>query len=190
LREPRPEDVAELTALRRASRAFLERWEPAEPDGSDRFGERWCARFLAPSRGERRIPWVVCASEGGAILGAVTLFHVERGAVQGAELGYWVGEAHARRGVMTRALELALARAFGPLGLQRLDALIVPENEPSRRLLARAGLRFEGVARGYAELGGRRRDHERWSITRSEWVARSADGRATCPSRAGSGSPG
>ena len=172
LREPRPEDLREFVALRRASRALLEPWEPAEADGSERFDERWSARFLATTKADRRAPFLVCASDDGAILGAISFFHIERGAVQGAQVGYWVGAAHARRGVMSRALELALAKAFGPLALQRVEALIVPDNEPSRRLAQRTGFHLEGIARAYAELGGRRRDHERWSITRAEWLAR------------------
>lgn len=88
---------------------------------------------------------------------------------------------------MTRGLELALERAFGALGLQRVEALILAENEASLRLARRTGFQFEGVARGYAELGGIRRDHERWSLTRAEWLARRG---ITSPSRASSGSPG
>lgn len=202
LREARPEDLRELLELRRASRDFLEPWEPSEPDGTDRFGERWCARFVSPAKGERRVALLVCADEagpagprqsaspgaaGGRLLGAISLFHIERGPIQSAQVAWWVGAAYARRGVTSRGLELALERAFGPLGLQRVEALILPENEPSRRLARRVGFQLEGLSRGYAELGGRRRDHERWSLTRAEWLARRG---ATCPSRAGSGSPG
>ncbi|MCC6409670.1 MAG: GNAT family N-acetyltransferase [Planctomycetes bacterium] len=172
MRAPRTEDLREFVALRQASRAFLEPWEPAEPDGTDRFSERWAARFLAPAKSERRAAFLICASDDGKLLGALSFFHIERGAVQSAQVGYWVGAAHADRGVMGRALELALAKAFGSLELQRVEALIVPENEPSRRLVQRTGFQLEGLARGYAELGGRRRDHERWSLTRAEWLAK------------------
>lgn len=187
VREPRAEDLRELLVLRRASREFLEPWEPTEPDGTDRFSERWCARFLAPTKPERRVTLLVCAERDGALLGAVSFFHVERGPIQGAQVAWWVGAEHARRGVMTRGLELALERAFGALALQRVEALILPENEASRRLAQRTGFQFEGIARGYAELGGARRDHERWSLTRAEWLARRG---ITSPSRASSGSPG
>jgi ribosomal-protein-alanine N-acetyltransferase len=149
LREPVPEDLDEFVRLRRASREFLE-----------------------PRAGERRVAFLVRASADDAVLGAVSFFHVERGPIQGAQVAWWVGAQHAQRGVMSAALELALERAFGPLALQRVEALIVPENEPSRRLARRAGFELEGTARGYAELGGRRRDHERWSLTRAEWLER------------------
>jgi [ribosomal protein S5]-alanine N-acetyltransferase len=171
LREPRAEDLPEFAALRRASRAFLEPWEPLEEDGTDRFSDTWCARYLSKPRTERRAAFVVCASDDGRILGAVTLFHVERGAVQSAQIGYWVGAEHARRGVMSRALELALSKAFRGLELHRVEALIAVGNAPSRRLVAGRGFKLEGIARSYAKIGGAWRDHERWSLTRDEWLA-------------------
>ena len=54
------------------------------------------------------------------------------------------------------------------LRLHRLEALILPDNEPSRRLVARVGFRFEGVSRRLIRLHGRWRDHERWAITRED----------------------
>ena len=54
----------------------------------------------------------------------------------------------------------AVARfGFGRLGLNRLEAACVPENEASRRLLERAGFAHEGLARGYLKIDGRWRDH-------------------------------
>ncbi|MCE9593029.1 MAG: GNAT family N-acetyltransferase [Planctomycetes bacterium] len=172
LREPRPEDLRAFAELRRASRAFLEPWEPLEEDGTDRFGDVWCAKYLSKPRTERRAAFLVCSSDDETLLGAITLFHVERGAVQSAQIGYWVGVEHARRGVMSRALELALSKAFRGLELQRVEALIAVGNTPSSRLVAGRGFTLEGLARAYAKIGGVRRDHERWSLTREEWLAR------------------
>jgi len=77
---------------------------------------------------------------------------------------------------MSEALGLAVALAFDSLGLRELHAYVLPENEPSRALLTRAGFRKCGLARGYRVVRGVERDHERWELT--------------APSRAGSGSPG
>ena len=62
-----------------------------------------------------------------------------------------------------------LVEAFGPLELHRVEAVVLPENEPSRRLLARGGFRLEGVSRSLVLVRGAWRDHERWALTREDW---------------------
>jgi ribosomal-protein-alanine N-acetyltransferase len=73
---------------------------------------------------------------------------------------------------MSEALELAFDHAFRKLGLNRLEAAILPENTPSKAIAAQRGFVFEGLSRGYAKLGGKWRDHERWAITKSDWKKR------------------
>jgi ribosomal-protein-alanine N-acetyltransferase len=49
--------------------------------------------------------------------------------------------------------------AFTRLGLHRIEAACVPENEASHRLLLKAGFEAEGRARAYLKIDGRWRDH-------------------------------
>jgi ribosomal-protein-alanine N-acetyltransferase len=168
LRLPEPRDEVEFTTLRRASRAHLEPWEPLPPDGHDPFGPEEFARYLAAARSPRRVRWLVRRREDDALLGACALTAILRGVLQSANLDYWIGARFARQGYMSEALEHVLAEAFGPLELHRVEALVLPENEPSRRLLARTGFRLEGVSRALIHLRGAWRDHERWALTREE----------------------
>jgi ribosomal-protein-alanine N-acetyltransferase len=64
---------------------------------------------------------------------------------------------------MTEALELARERVYPAQGLARVDAYVLPENEASKRLLARVGFERGGTARDYRILRGELRDHERWA---------------------------
>jgi len=73
---------------------------------------------------------------------------------------------------MTEALALALANAFGPLGLHRVEANIMPKNRASIALVRRAGFRREGYSPGYLEIAGRWAGHERWALTVEEWRRR------------------
>jgi len=66
---------------------------------------------------------------------------------------------------MSEGLRLVLRRAFGTLGLHRLEANIQPQNRASIRLVRRAGFRREGFSPRYLKVLGRLRDHERWAIT-------------------------
>jgi ribosomal-protein-alanine N-acetyltransferase len=70
---------------------------------------------------------------------------------------------------MTEGVALAVAYAFGTLGLHRVEANIRPENAPSRALVQRLGFRQEGYSPRYLKIGGRWRDHERWAMLREDW---------------------
>lgn len=61
------------------------------------------------------------------------------------DLGYYFGSAFWGRGYATETAR-ALARfAFETLGCHRVEAEIVPENDASRRVLVRAGFRFDAL---------------------------------------------
>jgi ribosomal-protein-alanine N-acetyltransferase len=60
---------------------------------------------------------------------------------------------------MTKAMRLLIPFVFQSLGLHRLEAACIPENEPSRRLLQKLGFREEGRARLYLQINGEWRDH-------------------------------
>jgi len=57
------------------------------------------------------------------------------------------------------AVRALSAFSFGRLGLHRLEAACLPENEPSRRLLLRASFELEGRASAYLKINGDWRDH-------------------------------
>ena len=70
--------------------------------------------------------------------------------------------------LMTEAVRLAAAHAFGVLGLHRLEANIQPENLRSIALVKRLGFRLEGFSPRYLRIGGEWRDHERWALLAEE----------------------
>jgi ribosomal-protein-alanine N-acetyltransferase len=74
-------------------------------------------------------------------------------------VGYWCGRAHARNGYTLAAVRALTAYAFRNLALHRLEAACIPENDPSRRLLAKAGFAEEGYAKAYLKINGVWRDH-------------------------------
>ena len=162
LATPAAEDEGELLALRRASWEFLAPWELDLP-GVDPLGPSWFARYMRFGPQQRRERWLVRMRRSGAIRGSITLGEIDAHARR-ATLGYWIGARHARKGLMSEALGLALDRAFQLHALERLEAYVLPENEPSKRLLAKLGFEFSGVAREYQRLHGEDRDHERWVL--------------------------
>ena len=67
---------------------------------------------------------------------------------------------------------LMLRYAFEELGLHRVEAVIVPRNERSRRVVEKLDIRNEGVAVRYLEINGTWEDHVRYAITVEEWELR------------------
>lgn len=161
LRPPDFSDHLSWAGLRRESATFLRAWEPAwAPDHltARAFRDRvvWSARAIAE---RRAYPFFLERAEDGALLGALTLDNLRRGPAQAATVGYWIGAPHARQGYMAEALAAARDFGFGDLGLSRLEAACLPDNEASIRLLRRCGFRDEGLARAYLQIAGVWRDH-------------------------------
>lgn len=163
LRAPVAGDARAFTELRRASRAEIEPFEAFPEDGPDPFGPAAFERFLATADTLRRRRRLIERRSDAALVGAISLTAIARGVVQSAALDYWLGTAFVGRGLMGEALTAMLAAAFGELGLHRVEALVLPGNDRSRRVLERAGFRCEGTARGAVRVRGEWRDHERWA---------------------------
>jgi RimJ/RimL family protein N-acetyltransferase len=77
---------------------------------------------------------------------------------QRAELGVWVVPPARDRGLASAALRLASRWLFESCGLQRVDLVTDPDNEPMRAAARGAGFVEEGTLRGYNLSDGGRRD--------------------------------
>jgi ribosomal-protein-alanine N-acetyltransferase len=161
LRAPRMGDFREWAELRSASRTFLQPWEPTWPhDDLTRAAFR---RRLSLYQRERDLgqghAFFVLRKPDEALVGGINLRNVTRGVAQSGAIGYWSGERHARYGYTLSALQALSGYAFRSLGLHRLEAACCTDNDPSRRLLLKAGFKQEGLARSYLKINGMWRDH-------------------------------
>jgi ribosomal-protein-alanine N-acetyltransferase len=103
--------------------------------------------------------FLVFRREDHELVGGITLSNIRRGVAQMGTVGYWIGEPYARKGYTLAAARALSGFALGRLGLHRLEAACLPENEASRRLLLRAGYELEGRASAYLKINGDWRDH-------------------------------
>jgi ribosomal-protein-alanine N-acetyltransferase len=169
LRPPDRADYEAWARLRASSRDFLAPWEPSWPaDALSRASFRArVARYTEDWRTDQSYNFFIFARDE-TLVGGVGLSNLRRGVSETASLGYWVGEAFARRRYMTAALPLVLDFAFERLGLHRVEAACLPTNIPSRALLARAGFQQEGYAREYLCIEGKWQDHLLFAILRGD----------------------
>ena len=108
----------------------------------------------------------------GELAGVINLNEIVRYSFDSAYLGYYAFTPFAGKGLMRAGLKLVLARAFGDLGLHRVEANIQPANRRSITLVRSLGFRYEGLARRYLKISGRWRDHEHWALIKEDWRAR------------------
>lgn len=158
-------DYEEWVALRERSRAFLVPWEPIWPaDDLSRsaFRRRVRAQMEEIERDEA-YPFFIF-NDDEVLVGGITLGQVSRGVAQTATLGYWMGQPHAGRGYMSRAVRAVAHHAFSSLRLHRLEAACLPHNEASARLLESVGFTREGYARAYLRINGTWQDHLLYGI--------------------------
>lgn len=96
-------------------------------------------------------------------VGITSLQDVERFS---AELGYWLGEAHWGRGIMTAVVRAMTEHAFASFQLHRVYAAVFETNPASRRVLEKAGFALEGRLRRSAFKDGKLLDQYLYAVTR------------------------
>jgi ribosomal-protein-alanine N-acetyltransferase len=92
-----------------------------------------------------------------------------------ADLGYMLARRYWGHGYATEAASALVAIAFGTLGVERVRALVDVGNERSRRVLEKAGLRWEALLRRHAHAKGRWWDCHLYAIERRSWRATTAE---------------
>jgi [ribosomal protein S5]-alanine N-acetyltransferase len=87
-----------------------------------------------------------------------------------AELGADLSPEHWGRGLMSEALTAIIDFGFERLEVNRVQALILPHNVRSRRMVARLGFTEEGTLREHGlDEHGRPCDDVMYSLLRREW---------------------
>jgi len=104
----------------------------------------------------------------GELVGQLTVATITRGSLCSASIGYWVSEHVAGRGIAPTAVALAVDHCLGPVGLHRVEIAIRPENTASLRVVAKLGLREEGLRERYLHIQGEWRDHRTFAVTAEE----------------------
>lgn len=127
------------------------------------------AAWFAATQGAGARKVSLLAESEGALIGVVNLSEIVRGGFLSCYMGYYAlagadGRSLAGGGRMTEAVRLAVAHAFGTLGLHRVEANIQPGNAASIALVKRLGFRLEGYSPRYLRISGEWRDHERWAL--------------------------
>lgn len=96
------------------------------------------------------------------------VFLIPEAAHRRAELIYWLGRPYWGNGYATEAVRAVIGFGFETLGLNRVHASYFTANAASARVMAKAGMRFEGVMRQHHVKDGQALDLGQYGILRSD----------------------
>jgi [ribosomal protein S5]-alanine N-acetyltransferase len=168
LRPVRVKDAAVWRDTRVRNAAWLRAWEPTNPETP--LYRSSLGPYVTMARTMRRearqgltVPWVV--TYGGRFAGQLTVGSIVWGSARSAQVGYWIDEAFAGRGITPTAVAMAMDHCFFVIGLHRVEATIRPENHASRRVVEKLGFREEGLRRRSLHIDGAWRDHLCYAMT-------------------------
>ena len=166
LRPMRLRDGADWDRTRRRNHEWLRPWEATMPPGSRPGPPTYAAlvRTLGrQARDGRMLPWLITYTPEGQsraeLAGQLTVSGVVAGSASWGQIGYWVDQRWAGRGIVPTAVAMACDYCFGVMRLHRIEVAIRPENVKSLRVVNKLGFRPEGMRPRYLHIDGAWRDH-------------------------------
>ena len=159
-------DAAAWRRLHESNRAWLKPWEATVPHGSRQAPmtfRRLVRSLRQQAREGRAMPFVICYE--GQMIGQLTVAGVTWGSARWAQIGYWIAQSHAGRGLTTLAVAMVVDHCFGPVGLHRIEIAIRPENSASLRVVEKLGFDRIGLSPAYLHIDGGWRDHLLFAMT-------------------------
>ncbi|MFL6159687.1 MAG: GNAT family N-acetyltransferase [Marmoricola sp.] len=168
----RPLSVRDKNAwrlVRERNLVWLSRWDATTPPGSEARPRTFASMvrtMQAEARAGRQLPFAL--EYDGRFVGQLTVNNITRGSAQFASIGYWIDERYAGRGLVTRAVAMAIDHCFFVLKLHRVEVAIRPENVASLRVVEKLGITEIGFAPRFLHIDGDWRDHRLFAICRED----------------------
>ena len=97
------------------------------------FVDHWCQRGYGI--------WAVVADDSAQMLGYCGLRHLDE--LDEVEVLYGLAKAYWGRGITTQAAKASILYGFNVANLDKVIAMTLPDNKASRRVMEKAGLRYE-----------------------------------------------
>ena len=155
--------------VRQRNAEWLRPWDATAPPGSQARPSSYRSlirRLNRMARDGSTFPFAIEVS--GAFAGQLTVNNIVRGSAQFASLGYWIDQRYAGRGIMPRAVAMAIDHCFFTAGLHRVEICIRPENTNSLRVVEKLGIHQVGLAPRFLHIAGAWRDHRIYAVTVEE----------------------
>jgi ribosomal-protein-alanine N-acetyltransferase len=97
---------------------------------------------------KRCIRWGIARKDDRSIIGSCGYYGIHAWHMR-ASIGYELARPFWRHGIMAEALEAILDLGFTEMGLNRIEAVVMPDNIASIKLLEKLGFCDEGILKEY-----------------------------------------
>jgi len=131
----------------------VNRFLPSAPEATMQAFAEVLERRQAMEREIGYSMWAVDDKATSVFVGQCGIRPVQQDAGQEIDLAYHYTRASWNRGYGTEAVIAVLAHGLGPIGLDRIMAVAMPENTGSWRVMEKAGMRYEGLVNYYGLEG-------------------------------------
>lgn len=141
------DDIEPLYKVVKNSATELRQWMPwCHENYSIDDTKFWVNLCISDWQSQSAFRYLIEEISTKEILGAVGLERIIKDH-KVAELGYWVATQHYKKGIATKASQLAVAEAFAKHGLQRVEIMVLEYNPASNKVAKKIGAHFEGKLR-------------------------------------------
>lgn len=164
MRPARLEDAVPHYAAARESLREVGRWLSWCHEGmTPADSEAWISGCIDAWKSGEFFAFYLFDRADGGFVGCATINEIDRARLR-ANLGYWIRSNRQGRGFATEAVPTVARFGFGALGMQRLEIVAAVGNVASRRVAAKVGGHFEGVARNRLRIHGVQNDAAIFSL--------------------------
>jgi ribosomal-protein-alanine N-acetyltransferase len=170
----RHRDRAAWEEVRRRNYAWLKPWEATLPAGAQSGPATYAGlvrMFSRQAREGRLLPWLIHLDPGDGrivLAGQLTVSGIVGGSASWGQIGYWIDQRWAGRGITPTAVALATDYCFKVMHLHRIEIAIRPENTKSLRVVEKLQFRAEGMRPRYLHIDGDWRDHLVFALNAEE----------------------
>jgi ribosomal-protein-alanine N-acetyltransferase len=120
-------------------------------------------------RDRRSIRWGITWKDDDWLLGTCGYNGWNR-YVHKAGVGYELAQPYWRQGIMTEVLTAVLTFGYQRMNLNRVEALIMPGNIASEKVLLKLGFQCEGLLRQYAYFKDSFYDLQMFALLKQDWI--------------------
>lgn len=152
------------------SKESFESFEPAKP--SNFYTEKYQKsllrlEFKAFLKTNFARFYVYKKDDANTIIGTISFSNILHAPYDSAFIGYKFSPDFQGKGYATEAVSLATYAMFHDGNCHRIQAYVMPDNEPSIKLLKRIGYECEGLCKEAVNINGKYCDHLLFSIINS-----------------------
>ncbi|MGF1694546.1 ribosomal protein S5-alanine N-acetyltransferase [Vibrio lamellibrachiae] len=173
LRTAEIDDAQRITDYFNRNRSHLKAWEPKREDAFFSY-TGWAQKLVKlhelHSLGLGFYLIIIDPNED-KVIGTVSFSNLSRFPCYTCTVGYSLDENAQGKGVMSRALKLAVNYMFTYQSMHRINAAYMPSNERSAAVLKNNGFEKEGFAKQFLLINGQWQDHILTSCINFDWKA-------------------